>query len=312
MIKLGGGHSLSAIDEKKVLGDQTLGDYLNKVADPNHIDPEKKIRAVGKNELGKDDFLKLMLTQMKHQDPTNPLKSHEMAAQLAQFTSLEQLVNINEGIKGLGGASTNSHGGNMDAMAFIGKVVSGDSSQISHGEIDEKHTISFKLARRATEAKIEIQDRAGNVIRELEMKDLKKGENKIEWNAETSDGLVARPGEYKVVINAKASNGRKIHADTRFEGQITGVKFSPAGPILLVGEQGVRLRDVKKVVDPALTEGLKTSKNKKSDLSRSAKESQNETKKIPRNRERQAAKGNIEDVPMSREMVTKLAQAQVR
>src|SRR4051812_45650628 len=81
-------HSNSVQDETKAFGTNgdTIGDTLNRVADPNYIDTSKKMRAVGNPELGKDAFMNLLITQMKNQDPTNPLKSHEMAAQLAQFT----------------------------------------------------------------------------------------------------------------------------------------------------------------------------------------------------------------------------------
>src|SRR3712207_3372809 len=73
--------TVSATDHQEAFGDQNVGDVLNKIADPNWVDPTKKPRAVGNNQLDKDAFLKLMLAQMKHQDPTNPMQSHEMAAQ---------------------------------------------------------------------------------------------------------------------------------------------------------------------------------------------------------------------------------------
>ena len=92
--------NLSAEDLEKTLQGKDLGELLNKVADPNWVDPAKK-RKVGNNQMGKDAFLKLLLTQLKNQDPTNPMESHDMAAQLAQFTSLEKLTNIDSGIKGL-------------------------------------------------------------------------------------------------------------------------------------------------------------------------------------------------------------------
>src|SRR5690606_22005598 len=85
-----GTQNMSAADREKILGDKDLGEYLNKIADPNWIDP-KKARQVGGTELDKDAFLKLFLAQLKNQDPMNTMDSHELAAQLAQFTSLEKL-----------------------------------------------------------------------------------------------------------------------------------------------------------------------------------------------------------------------------
>src|ERR1700753_3724608 len=85
-------HNVSATDHAKYFDSESPGDTANKIADPNYVDTTKKMRTVGNAELGKDAFMTLLLTQMKNQDPTNPLKSHEMAAQLAQFTSLEKLT----------------------------------------------------------------------------------------------------------------------------------------------------------------------------------------------------------------------------
>src|SRR5689334_10769007 len=99
-------------------GDKPVGDVLNEIADPNWIDPKKVQREVNK-DLNKDAFFKLMLTQMKNQDPTNPLPSHEMAAQLAQFTSLEQLFNVNSNLEELKKAQTPMS--DYQVLNFIGK-----------------------------------------------------------------------------------------------------------------------------------------------------------------------------------------------
>src|SRR5450631_4352368 len=80
--------------------DKNIGEKLNQIANPGGKDPTKQSRKAH-NTLDKDDFMKLMLTQMKNQDPMSPLQSHEMAAQLAQFTSLEQLFNVNKNLEGL-------------------------------------------------------------------------------------------------------------------------------------------------------------------------------------------------------------------
>src|SRR5688500_17684299 len=95
-----GKNTLSAQDRQKILGEEDLGTHLNKIADPNWVDPAK-MRKVGNSELDKDAFLKLFLAQLKNQDPTNPMESHELAAQLAQFSSLEKLNNIDTGIAGM-------------------------------------------------------------------------------------------------------------------------------------------------------------------------------------------------------------------
>jgi len=245
--------SLSANDLEKALGGQNLGEVLNKVADPNWVDP-KKTRQVGGSELDKDAFMKLMLAQMKNQDPMNPMQSHEMAAQLAQFTSLEQLNNINATLEGMKNAQQPST--NYQALNFIGKKVSGDSSKLTRVAGDKFHEFNFSLMNDAASAEIKIKDAEGNDVRTLKMTNLKKGQNTISWNGLTEDGMAARPGEYRFAIEAKSSNGLKVAARTEFDGKITGLNFTAEGPVLMVGQQTVKLSDVKKIYEPSPEEAL--------------------------------------------------------
>lgn len=206
----------AAQEFKKAFGDQDLGQVLNKVADSNWIDPTKKARGVGNPELGKDAFMKMMLTQMKNQDPTNPTPSHEMAAQLAQFSSLEQLNNINQSIEGL--AKAQAPNSNYQALAFIGKKVSGDSSKVIRGKGDTTHGFSFDLMGDATKVKVSIKDAQGATVRQLEYASMPKGKNAIEWNGLQTDGTPARAGEYRFQIEATSPAGTKVYAKTSFEG----------------------------------------------------------------------------------------------
>lgn len=240
----------AAGDYQKAYGEQAIGDVLNKIADPNWQDPSKKIRAVGNNSLDKDAFFKLMLTQMKNQDPTNPMQSHEMAAQLAQFSSLEQLNNIGKGIEGLSTATASQ--GSFGALSFIGKVVSGDASKVSRAAGDTEHGFGFQLGADAQKVKISVKDSTGKVVRELEPGALKKGQNTVKWNGLTTEGIPARPGEYKFAIEATGSGGEKVYAKSAFEGRISGVDFTAQGPMVIVNGQSIKLSEVKKIEDPSI------------------------------------------------------------
>lgn len=243
-------NTVSATDRERLMQDEAIGDILNKVADPNYVDPSKKMRTVGKNELGKDAFMTLLLTQMKNQDPTNPLKSHEMAAQLAQFTSLEKLHNINEGIDGLRkDAQPNS---NFQALTFIGKTITTDNSKLSRLDEESQHDIRFSLGADAQKLTMQIKDADGAVVRTLEFKNLKTGKNELTWNGQTEEGIKAPVGDYSVTMEAIGSNGRKVAVEAKTEGVITGVNFTAKGPQLLVGKQVVNMADVKSISDPTL------------------------------------------------------------
>lgn len=242
--------TISADQQQQFFGDQALGDIANKASDPNWIDPAKKVRQVGNAQMDKDAFMKLLLTQMKYQDPTNPMQSHEMAAQLAQFTSLEKLTNISEGIDGLAKAQAPSH--QFEALSLIGKAVAGDSARIDRMDEKDTHAISFSIQQDAPKVKVTIKNAEGMVIRELEASNMKAGKNEIPWNGQSDAGQSVQKGTYSATIEAVGSNGAKLFADTKFQGVISGVNFTAQGPVLMIGKQTVALKDIKEIVDPKL------------------------------------------------------------
>ncbi len=249
--KSDGKQTMSATDKEKFgNGEEPIGDILNKVADPNFQDDAKKMRAVGQKDLGKDAFMTLLLTQMKNQDPTSPLKSHEMAAQLAQFTSLEKLHNINASVEGLRKDQQPDH--NFQALNFIGRTITTDNSKIGRTDAAEHHDVRFNLAADATDLKMQVKDAQGALVRTLEFKNLRSGKNTLAWNGMTDEGRTAPIGDYTVTMEATGSNGHKLNAEMKSEGIISGVNFTPTGPQLLIGKQLVNMADVKSISDPGL------------------------------------------------------------
>jgi flagellar basal-body rod modification protein FlgD len=227
-------------------GDQPIGDVLNKMADPNWIDPSKVARE-HKKDLDKDAFFKLMLTQMKNQDPTNPLQSHEMAAQLAQFTSLEQLFNINDALGEL--KKGQAPMADYQVLNFMGKSIAADSSKLVRVKGDKAHELRFNLVGDAASADIVIKDAEGNEIKKIPAHSLKKGLNTLTWNGYSNDDQIARAGDYYFTVEAKNQSGKSVAAQTQVKGRITGVNYTAKGPVLLVGDQTVYLQDVKKIED---------------------------------------------------------------
>ncbi|HEX4922853.1 MAG TPA: flagellar hook capping FlgD N-terminal domain-containing protein [Bdellovibrionales bacterium] len=239
---------------KNPFGDKAIGDVLNEIADPNWVDPKKVIREP-KQDLDKDAFFKLMLTQMKNQDPTNPLQSHEMAAQLAQFTSLEQLFNINEALGDL--KKGQAPMADYQVLNFMGKQISADSSKVVRAPGDKAHELRFTLRGAAKTAEVSIKDAEGKLIKTYTVSDLKPGVNKVSWNGLDKDGQPSRAGDYHFTVEAKNEQGRKVAAETAISGRITGVNYTPKGPVLLIGEQTIYLQDVKKIEDQELKEAEK-------------------------------------------------------
>lgn len=236
--------------QKEKLGAENLGEVLNKVSDPNYVDTSKKIKGHGNSNLDKDAFFKLMLAQLKNQDPMNPLKNHEMAAQLAQFSSLEQMSNMNTTLTRMEGKQAAPE--NFQALNLIGKAVAGDSSKVTRTQFDKTHDFSFNLPANASDATIKIFNAKGEEIRKYKLNNLQAGANKINWNGENDSGDNQPPGDYQFRIEATGLNGQKLAVKTDFSGVISGLSFTTEGPVLLVGNKAIKMKDVRQITDPSL------------------------------------------------------------
>lgn len=238
----------SNIDAKKAkefFQGKDMGQVLNEISDPNWVDPKKMRRPESK--MDKDAFMKLMLTQLKYQDPMNPLQSHEMAAQLAQFSQLEQLSNIDQSVKSL--KTSQDPMANYQALNFIGKAVTTNTEKIIRNKGDTSHDMRFSLPQAARDVTVKIMDETGAVVKTVKATNLKAGENKLTWNGTKNDGYPAFSGNYTISVEGVAENGGKIVGRTSASGVVTGLNYSAEGPILLIGDQKVRLSDVKNIED---------------------------------------------------------------
>lgn len=304
--KPSGVNTMSAGDKAKV-GEEDMGAVLNKIADPNWVDPSKKIRAVGNDKMDKDAFMKLMLAQMKNQDPTNPLKSHEMAAQLAQFTSVEQMQNMNSTLTEMRNGQKPAE--NFQALNFIGKAVSGDSSKLTRVKGDKAHDFNFNLPDNTKSVIVKVRNADGDIVRKVELKNLKSGANSYSWNGQNEQGVNLPTGDYQFIAEATATNDRKLAVKTDFSGVITGVNYSAEGPVLLVGNQSVKLKDVKQIVDPSLMKNGQISKNLPSrDLKNQVAVNENENKATGGAEEPAQKPSMMDNVGMTRDMMMKLAK----
>lgn len=305
--KSSGIQNISAADADK-LGGEDVGSVLNKIADPNYVDPSKKIRTTGNDKMDKDAFMKLMLAQMKNQDPTNPLKSHEMAAQLAQFSSVEQMQNMNTTLNDIKNGQKPTE--NFQALNFIGKSVAGDSAKVSRLKNDKSHELSFSLPDDAKSVVIKVRNSSGDIVRKIDLKDLKKGDNSFSWNGQDDKGTVQPVGDYQFLVEATNAGGGKLAVKTDFDGMITGINYSSEGPVLLVGTQSVKLKDVKKIIDPSLQKkDQKITNPKIQDLNKQiGAEDTNNNAGAPEVDAVPNTQNLMDTVGMSRDMISRLAK----
>jgi flagellar basal-body rod modification protein FlgD len=302
--------SLTA-DEKQKIGAEDLTAVLNRAADKNWVDDRKRVAGHGNDKMDKDAFFKLMLAQLKNQDPMNPLKNHEMAAQLAQFSSLEQMTNMNTTLTKLEGKATAPE--NFQALNLIGKTVAGDSSKVVRTQFDKDHDFNFELPQDAAQATVKVINAKGDVQREYTLNDLKAGKNKVTWNGTNEGGVKQGAGEFKFLVEARNAVGGKIPVSTQFKGEITGLSFSAEGPVLQVGSQTIKMKDISQITDSGAKNNDQNLKNSTSlDLKNTDEAKQNGIKEEANTSANTAAarisggSDVMTDVAMSRELMSKL------
>lgn len=184
-----------------------------------------------RNELGKDDFMKLMSAQLKYQDPISPMKNQEMAAQLAQFSALEQMMNVNQNLEKMAAGQKPSE--HMIAASLIGKKVTSDNATISL-EKDGQPEIPFEVPGDAKQVTLAVVDGKGEVVREMELGEMKQGKQSVRWDGKNKSGLPQPKGEYSYKITGLDAEGKPMNFATDSSGVVTGVSFEAGRSLLHV------------------------------------------------------------------------------
>ncbi|MCJ7507746.1 MAG: hypothetical protein MUO85_03310 [candidate division Zixibacteria bacterium] len=195
--------------------------------------------------LDKDEFLQLLITQLQNQDPTSPMTNQDFIAQLAQFSSLEQLQNMNDQLE----TSTqwdyllSQTINNTMAASVIGKSIKATTDEVYLSESDSPK-INFEIENSAAKVEIEISDKDGNLIRTIEKTDVAEGEGEVEWDGKNDMGNRVASGTYTVSIKAYDSDGNSVAANTLLKGKVSGVKYIEGSAYLMVEGLDVPLSDV--------------------------------------------------------------------
>jgi flagellar basal-body rod modification protein FlgD len=188
-----------------------------------------------------DQFLTLLTTQLKNQNPLDPLDTNQFTQQLVQFAGVEQQLKQNETLTALLGVSKATTG--ASAIGFVGQSVTADgaATQLKEGKAEWKLNAS-----KGGTATITIKDANGKVV-QTGTKTLTAGDQSYSWDGKTSTGTVAPDGEYTITVDARDLAGAAITVKTEVRGVVDGVDFSTAVPTLLIGAIKVPLDRVKSV-----------------------------------------------------------------
>lgn len=204
----------------------------------------------GSGVIGKDGFLKLLVSQLSNQDPLNPMEGQEFAAQLAQFSSVEALLNIDETLTGQGelNALLAQSMNNGVAAGLIGRSVEAPGNQLSW-DGRAAATGMFDLKGTADSVKVEILDTSGAVVRTIDLGAMASGKHEFSWDGAADGGVSQQAGAYAARVVATDKNGKSIESTSTIKGKVDRVTFSNDGVFLWIGQVKISMAQVQTVYD---------------------------------------------------------------
>lgn len=183
-----------------------------------------------------ESFLLLLTTQLKNQDPLEPLDSTEFAAQLAQFATVEQGIQTNKNLNDLIGIS--KAGQTAAAVSYLGKTIEAEGDTVPL--IDGAAEYAYTLPTTAASVTLAIANDQGRVVYSA-TGETAPGRHGFVWDGVDSQGAQLEPGVYRLLVGAVDGDGDQIPAKTHIIGRVDGADTSGDTIDLSIGEVNIPL-----------------------------------------------------------------------
>jgi flagellar basal-body rod modification protein FlgD len=192
-----------------------------------------------------NDFLKLLTTQLQHQDPTSPLDPNQFTQELVQFASVEQQINTNTSLSTMISLQQTQQA--ASALTFLGATVavSGTTAELANGVANWNYAVS-----QPSTATISVSNASGQVVYTT-TQSVQPGTQTFSWNGVDRQGTTWPSGAYKISVSAIGANNQSVPVTTGIQGVVTGVDVSKSPPTLTVGGQSYALNQITQVLSTA-------------------------------------------------------------
>ncbi|PQQ40179.1 flagellar hook assembly protein FlgD [Photorhabdus luminescens] len=190
------------------------------------------------------NFMKLLIAQMKNQDPTNPMKNNELTSHLAQINTLAGIEKLNTTLGSIVGQINNNQPVQVSALIGRGVMIPGDTILVGSKENGSVSTSQYgiELARPADSVKVTITDKQGGVVRQIDLGALEAGVHNFTWDGIKEDGAVAEESAYKFTIAASYQGSPSVFQQLR-HAEVKGVTRDADGAKLDLGRIGAVTMD---------------------------------------------------------------------
>lgn len=189
-------------------------------------------------------FLKLLTTQLKNQDPMNPMENAEMTSQLAQMSTVDGIERLNKLVQSFFDSQASAEGLNAAALLGRGVLVEGRGLALTgSGAVG-----GFEVDAAADRVTLSVRDSAGLLVKQIEFEGVEAGSHNFVWDGTADDGSRAADGIYTLSLSATRGSEAVAGRTLQF-GPVTSIVRGASGTDLQVGDLGVfKVADVRQIL----------------------------------------------------------------
>ena len=194
-------------------------------------------------DMGKETFLKLLVTQLEHQDPLSPMDNTEFLAQLAQFSMLEGINNLGDEFRSVSKGIDALN--NYTASSLVGRQVKVEGSGFEYKGSPVR--LAYRLDEDAASVSVTVRDSLGKPVKSFTPSSTSKGEYEVVWDGKDELGRAMPQGMYQLEVSASDSKGNTRSATTYIMEQIRGIRLDGGKVYVSVGGMTLPLEDIKEI-----------------------------------------------------------------